>query len=333
MEAAPSTRRSPVRGLVEGAAQKVVRLAQLLSLVGASRGLWVPIKAARTHTLPAARAFVEAGGELSSRHTSYHAFEGPAGIDYRGLQFIRSLVDAGHDIVASDDELIVTVAPELKAHVPIRLAYAGLGMIDERFVRKEFAAFDVRDAVVIDVGANIGDTALYFIAQGAYRVLAYEPFAETADVAARNISANGIGERVELHRVGIAGARASRFAGYDPLQPHLASTASSAGLQKGAEVNLIALTEAVDRARSVAGVDHPIVLKVDCEGCEGEIFTEDLRDLDGVTTAIVETHSDRLKGQVAARLEAMGFKTRITSEVPALSTAVIVSGRGGAGKA
>lgn len=248
-------------------------------------------------------------------------------MDYRGLPFIRSLVDAGFPVLVENGEFAVDVGGGLSMHVPLFLAYSGLGMVDERFARNEFGSLNVLGAVVIDVGANIGDSAIYFIARGAYHVLAYEPFSATADVAARNIASNGLDDRIELVRVGIGGADSTRQAVYDPVQPHLASAASYDGSTGAVEVRLTTLAAAVSRARDVAAGARPIVLKVDCEGCEGEIFAGDAQALDGVATIVVETHSDSLRRQVLDYLEASGFAGRVDSADASLSTAIVVGTR------
>ncbi|MDQ6878308.1 MAG: FkbM family methyltransferase [Candidatus Dormibacteraeota bacterium] len=294
-----------------------------------SRGLSVPFRAAFRHTLPPAYEFARAGGRLLADRIEYASCRAPGDLDYHALPFLRSLIDSGFPVVAEGDELVVKVSEGLNLRVPMFLAFAGLGMVDERFVRREFERFDVDDALVVDVGANIGDSAIYFITRGAYCVVAYEPFSATADVAARNISSNGLDARIQLERVGLGKADTTRQAAYDPQQPHIASAVEDHhDAAKTVEVHLTTLANALSRASSIAGSDHRIVLKVDCEGCEGEIFSSPL-DLDGVGSVLVETHSDRLQRQVVAQLEAAGFACAVVSEAPHLSTAVLLATRPG----
>jgi FkbM family methyltransferase len=51
------------------------------------------------------------------------------------------------------------------------------------------------DGVVVDVGANLGTTTLFFAAAG-YRVVAIEPVPATFKLLVDNVSSNGFGERV-----------------------------------------------------------------------------------------------------------------------------------------
>jgi FkbM family methyltransferase len=316
-----------VRSLSKEVRQKLTRLGQFLFLMKESRGLSVPLRAAFRHTLPPAYEFATVGGRLLADRIEYASCRIPGNFDYQALPFLRSLIDSGFPVDAEGDELVVKVSDQLNMRVPMFLAFAGLGMVDERFVRKEFAMFDVHDAVVVDVGANIGDSAVYFITQGAYHVLAYEPFPATAEVAARNISSNGLDARIELMRVGIGGTASTRQAAYDPLQPHIASAFEDHGAATTVEVHLTPLATALSRARDLAGRKHRIVLKVDCEGCEGEIFSGP--SLDGVGSVLVETHSDQLQRQVVGLLNAAGFVCAVVSEVPHLATAVVIATRPG----
>lgn len=49
-----------------------------------------------------------------------------------------------------------------------------LNVITPKSFTNEYEYFDVKDEIVVDAGANIGDTAIYFIERGARKVIAYE---------------------------------------------------------------------------------------------------------------------------------------------------------------
>ena len=59
-----------------------------------------------------------------------------------------------------------------------------------------YDGFDYNDSVVLDIGGFIGDTALFFIAKGAKKVIVYEPVPENADEIIRNAAINGLSGRV-----------------------------------------------------------------------------------------------------------------------------------------
>ena len=58
----------------------------------------------------------------------------------------------------------------------------------EVFKEEIYKGFPVLGAIVIDVGANIGDSPIYFSLMGAKLVLAYEPSLEFFEIAKQNIS-------------------------------------------------------------------------------------------------------------------------------------------------
>jgi methyltransferase, FkbM family len=59
-----------------------------------------------------------------------------------------------------------------------------------------YSVVDVRNRDVVDVGAFVGDTAVYFIKRGAHKVLAIEPHPRAFNELIRNIRINGLQGRV-----------------------------------------------------------------------------------------------------------------------------------------
>ena len=49
-------------------------------------------------------------------------------------------------------------------------------LINENFIKEQYKWLDVEGKNVVDVGANIGDTAIYFALKGAKHVYAFEPY-------------------------------------------------------------------------------------------------------------------------------------------------------------
>ena len=74
----------------------------------------------------------------------------------------------------------------------------------------EFASFDyeflnVKDKVVIDVGAAIGDTAIIFKLKGAKKVFAFDINKRYLEIAKKNIEVNGLCEDIEFILSSVAG--------------------------------------------------------------------------------------------------------------------------------
>ena len=63
---------------------------------------------------------------------------------------------------------------------------------------------DYKDRVIIDVGANSGDTALYFASKGA-KVYAFEPVKEYFDMALKNLDLNPeLSKNIKIFNYGVS---------------------------------------------------------------------------------------------------------------------------------
>ncbi|MFC5134529.1 MULTISPECIES: FkbM family methyltransferase [Haloferacaceae] len=65
------------------------------------------------------------------------------------------------------------------------------------------------DATLLDVGAHVGEHAIPLAAGTDRRIVAFEPNGESADRLVRNATRNGLDERIDLRRVGLADERGS----------------------------------------------------------------------------------------------------------------------------
>jgi hypothetical protein len=105
-------------------------------------------------------------------------------------------------------------------------------------------------AVVVDVGAYIGDTALAFARMGA-TVHAVEPSQVFCGFIRRNAAVNGLTERVIVHPVGLAEREREETTANDTLR-----------FVEGVDYTLRHLPAAVD------------LLKLDCEGAEYHLLAD-----------------------------------------------------------
>ena len=122
---------------------------------------------------------------------------------------------------------------------------------------------DVKDKIVVDIGASIGDTPIYFALRGAKKVIAFEPFPKIFGLARRNVEENGLQDKIVLVNAGC---------GYDGRVRVREDIETDAGTQlidqdSGVEVPVYSLNTIV-RMFNI----EDAVLKVDCEGCEYELF-------------------------------------------------------------
>ncbi|MCI4455332.1 MAG: FkbM family methyltransferase, partial [Sulfolobus sp.] len=76
------------------------------------------------------------------------------------------------------------------------------GDLADSFAFHVYDFLDVTNRTVVDVGAGIADTAIYFALRGAKRVIAFEPFPKIFEIAERNVKANGLEDKILLVNAG-----------------------------------------------------------------------------------------------------------------------------------
>jgi methyltransferase, FkbM family len=142
--------------------------------------------------------------------------------------------------------------------------------------------FGLRGRDVIDVGANTGDSALYFVLNGARKVIAVEPLPNVARCAEENVRLSGATDKVKVINVALSYEPVSVPCDYDVRSSRDFSTLKGSGPCKVPGVTLGDLLDMID---------DPYVLKMDCEGCEAQVILGPERErLRAFEHIIFETH-------------------------------------------
>lgn len=173
------------------------------------------------------------------------------------------------------------------------------GDIYRAFVNEEYSWLPVLNRIVVDIGASIGDSPLYFAIRGSKHVYAYEPFPVAFERAQTNIRNNNLEQKITLFNNGI-GSRNKLL-----LDPNFVPTNSSNVFkhtsEKGVVVEIIKLK---DILQTVEPSD--LVLKMDCEGCEyTAILDEECDVLRKFTHIQMEYHNGYIN--IKEKLESCGF--------------------------
>ncbi|MFP3172421.1 MAG: FkbM family methyltransferase [Acidilobus sp.] len=135
---------------------------------------------------------------------------------------------------------------------------------------------------VIDVGASVGDSALYFVLNGARKVIAVEPLPNVAKCAEENVRLSGAADKVKVLNAALSDEPVSVPCDYDLLLSRYFSTLKDSGTCKVPGVTLGDL---------LSMVEDPYLLKMDCEGCEAQVILGPERErLRAFEHIIVETH-------------------------------------------
>ena len=116
------------------------------------------------------------------------------------------------------------------------------------FINEDYRFLNPKDKLVIDIGASIGDSPLYFASKGAKHVFAYEADAEIFQIALRNIKENSYENGISIENKIVMGCVSLDSVYTEPDKTR---------------VMPVTLDQIVKEYQIKDGV-----LKIDCEGCE-----------------------------------------------------------------
>jgi FkbM family methyltransferase len=178
------------------------------------------------------------------------------------------------------------------------------GDIVSVFIENCYRFLPVAGKTVIDIGANIGDSAIFFYLKGAHRVIGFEPFPHNFEIARRNIESNKLTTKVSLSMTGV-GANIKNIS----ISPDYYSNEGSQAVDSGKGVEIPILTlEDIIKKYALSGSDA--VLKMDCEGCEYEtIATAPIEVLRRFEYIQIEYHNGYKT--IIEKLERCGFDVSV----------------------
>ncbi|MDE1828593.1 MAG: FkbM family methyltransferase [Candidatus Micrarchaeota archaeon] len=181
--------------------------------------------------------------------------------------------------------------------------YNAFSEASEHFVRGHYNV-DVEGKTVVDIGASIGDTLVYFLKKGARRAYGFEPYPYAYGYARENVMANGVEDRATLINEACTGRR-----GWITLDEKRKSTVDDELIasKNGKRIRLCRLCDIVQRF----GIHEGGILKIDAEQSEYEIIigssAETLRKFDVI---YVEYHNGYLN--LEKKLRSAGFEVEHT---------------------
>lgn len=117
--------------------------------------------------------------------------------------------------------------------------------------------------VVADVGAAIGQFALFAATLPVAKVHAFEPSAANVAALSRNIVRNGVGDRVEVHKTAFSNAESEAY--FETTASTWLSGISECGTEL---VSVRTLTADFQRL----GLDHVSILKINVAGFEPQVI-------------------------------------------------------------
>jgi FkbM family methyltransferase len=156
---------------------------------------------------------------------------------------------------------------------------------------------------VIDIGANIGDSSIYFALKNASKVIGIEPYKWSYDMATQNIALNELENLVMIIHAGYGKS------GFMEIEDKITDIGTELKEFKGGiKIPIMSLKDIVE---FVGGnIKGKLLLKMDCEGCEYGILQETSEVLSKFDKIIIEYHygCESLK----TKLEESGFQVTYT---------------------
>jgi len=117
------------------------------------------------------------------------------------------------------------------------------------FVGDVYKFLPVKDKIVVDIGASIADSCIYFASQGAKKIIALEPDPKVFEMASKNIRINNYSDKIELIQACCTGAGGLCFE--NSLPGHS-----------------VTLKDIVEECEPYI----PRILKLGCLGCEYDVL-------------------------------------------------------------
>lgn len=230
--------------------------------------------------------------------------------DFMAIETVEKLLNLNLNFEPFDSTLfIVDIADGVKILIRKNIVN-DITVATETFIHDEYATLKpyFKNAVVLDVGAYIGDSSIKFILAGAKQVYAYEPHHELYNLALKNIELNNLGVKIMLNNLGVSNKQANIKIKEDSYLG-ASGVFGSSNYQKckDVEVSLLSLGSII---REKGDID---VMKMDCEGAEFKaILSCPVEILRKIRVMLIEYHDD--PEPLISYLKKAGFETTIEKQ-------------------
>jgi FkbM family methyltransferase len=219
---------------------------------------------------------------------------------YGGVRFLPVADERLHKVRLSTGEVFL---------IRRSRGWQDLGTLHEIFIEGVYADHPpIAGKTVLDIGANIGDTAVYFAKRGA-RVIAFEPDPQMCELARRNVEGNGL--RADIRCAGVGGAAqtlalSATRDGADTLSATLFPGHVATDELHG-ETLAVQVVAFADILAELGAVD---LVKIDCQGCEYPSLRSLTRaDLRKIKHVMMEYHGE--SGELEDLLRGCDFSVRL----------------------
>ncbi|WP_185946497.1 FkbM family methyltransferase [Saccharolobus islandicus] len=163
----------------------------------------------------------------------------------------------------------------------------------EIFENKDYET-EVKGREVVDIGANIRDSSIYFAVNGAKKVVAIEPLPSVYSELLKNIELNNLQNTIIPINAAVSSKEGEMEVpcNYEIGSSAFYSTLLAGGNNKGklCKVPKITLKKILNEY-----ITDPYILKMDCEGCEFDLILNEYSSVSTFENIILEYHSNITK--------------------------------------
>ena len=215
-------------------------------------------------------------------------------------KFVKFLHNKKYEISFEKNYEVLIIKLENK-----NIFFAGwwLGDISSSFIENVYNKLSIKDKIIIDVGANIGDTAISFINSGAKKVIGLEPFPINYKFFKENVIRNEFENQIEVLQGGCSSKSSEIF-----IDPNLSGLSyQMENKEKGEKINQFSLDELIEKYKITDGV-----IKMNCEGCEYDtIINTPNNILNKFSQILIQYHNG--PEELIEKLESVGFNVMYES--------------------
>lgn len=167
------------------------------------------------------------------------------------------------------------------------------------FVNEDWKKLNVKNKFVLDIGGYVGDTAIYFVANGAVNVIVLEAFPYSCRIAEGNVAINHLQGKIEILNYALGAHKTNII-----IDPNYVNDNESSAISQSDGVE-VPVTTLEDIVKKYAIKDW--VMKMNCEGCEYDVFeATDIKIINTFSEIYMHYHKNPIP--LVRKLEESGFK-------------------------
>jgi len=272
-------------------------------------GLWGALKSL-THRPLAALFSLLSGKDRYFLRVSSASTPIPLRISPMNFVSLLHLAKLGYRPISIDPDthtLLMPMDPGIT--ISLRADKSGdIGILKELLVDRDYGD-SFQGYKIIDVGAYIGETALFFCSRGAEAVVAVEPAPDNAAIARENIARSPYADRITLLTVAVAATDGEMPFYLDEGNPQmhaLLPTSDNEAYFKAKGAVMVPVWS-FERLMAETGWAEVDLVKLDCEGAEFPILLETRAEvLQRVKRWVIEYHA--APQPLEKRLHSLGYR-------------------------